>query len=91
MTIARIYNYVLVLLAWKVIFLSGCSSGWYGTTAHIQESQDFTKQGKSEIIEQFGIPDGFFKNKEDSRIEYWLLCCFFGEKETKKVSCQIRR
>jgi hypothetical protein len=93
MAIARTYKYVLVLLlVWKVIYLGSCSSGWYGTTAHVQESQDFTKKSKSEIIEQFGIPDGFFKNKKNSKIEYWLFrshhynyVVFWGKKEEKRL------
>ncbi len=92
MSIARTYKCALVLLAWKVIFLGGCSSGWYGTTAHVQESRDFTKKSKSEIIEQFGVPDGCFRNEKESGTEYWLFrshcynyVVFWGKKEEKRL------
>lgn len=98
MTIARIYKYVLVLLlVWKAIYLGSCSSGWYGTTARVRESQDFTKKSKCEIIEQFGMPDGFFKNRKDSRIEYWLFrshrynyVVFLGKKEEKRLLIKFK-
>ena len=52
--------------------MSGCSSGWEGTTAHVQESDDFTGKSKSEIIELFGIPNRVISKKLNSGTEYWL-------------------
>ena len=73
MTIARTCRYILVLLlVGKFIYLSGCTSGWYGTTAHIQESDNFLKQSKGEIIEQLGVPDGAFSEQNEILTEYWL-------------------
>ncbi len=93
MTIARTYRYIFVLLlVCKIICFSGCTSGWYGTTAYIQESHSFLKQSKGEIIEQFGVPDGAFSEQKESLIEYWLYrshrysyVVLWGEKKEKGV------
>lgn len=93
MTIARTCRYILVLLlVCKFIYLSGCISGWYGTTAHIQESHNFLKQSKGEIIEQFGVPDGAFSEQKEILTEYWLYrshryryVILWGKKKVKGV------
>lgn len=52
--------------------MSGCTSGWYGTTAYIQESNNFLKKSKGEIIDKFGVPDGAFSEQKEILTEYWL-------------------
>jgi hypothetical protein len=82
----------VLLLVCKFIYMSGCTSGWYGTTAHIQESHSFLKQSKGEIIEQFGVPDGAFSKQNELLTEYWLYVShryryvvLWGKKEEKGV------
>jgi hypothetical protein len=82
----------VLLLVCKFVYVSGCTSGWYGTTAHIQESHNFLKQSKGEIIEQFGAPDSVFSERKESLTEYWLYrshrysyVVLWGEKKEKGV------
>lgn len=71
MIVNHIYRRITVLLlSLTAICLNGCTSGWYGTTAHIQEPQNFVNKAKHEIIEQLGVPDGSFPR--GNGIECWL-------------------
>lgn len=84
-----------LFLVITVICLNSCTSGWYGTTAHIQESQIFVQKNKSGIIEQLGIPDSSFG--QESGVEYWLYksysysyFVFWGRKKEKGLILKFK-
>lgn len=80
----------LLILVMTTISLGGCSAGWYGTTANLQELQIFTNKSKREIIEAFASPDN--QLTMDGGAEYWLYksnhfsyILVFGAKKEKGV------